>query len=56
MKIRTKLFGGFAIVVAIGIFLGAAGLYSNKKLTSSSDVILNLADTRTSISSILSSH
>jgi methyl-accepting chemotaxis protein len=56
MKIRTKLFGGFFIVVAIGVSLGALGLYSNNELTSSSEDILNLADTRTSISSILSSH
>jgi methyl-accepting chemotaxis protein len=56
VKIRTKLFGGFLIVVAIGILLGVVGLYSNNQLTSSSEDILGLADTRTSISSILSSH
>ncbi|MDR2942537.1 MAG: methyl-accepting chemotaxis protein, partial [Treponema sp.] len=56
MKIRMKLSGGFFIVVAIGVIVGALGLYSNKRLTSSSEDILNLADTRTSISSILSSH
>jgi methyl-accepting chemotaxis protein len=56
MKIRTKLFGGFFIVVAIGTLLGVMGLYSNKKLTSESEDILELAETRTSISSILSSH
>jgi methyl-accepting chemotaxis protein len=56
MKIRVKLFGGFFIVVAIGVLLGALGLYSNKKLTASSEDILQLAETRTSISSILSSH
>jgi len=56
VRIRTKLFGGFFIVVAIGILLGAVGLYSNTQLTSSSEDILSLADTRTSISSILSSH
>jgi len=56
MKIRTKLFGGFFIVVAIGVFLGALGLYGNNELTSSSEDILDLSDTRTSISSILNSH
>ena len=56
MKIRVKLFGGFFIVVAIGIFLGVTGLYSNQELVSSSEDILNLAGTRTSISSILNSH
>ena len=35
MKIRTKLFGGFFIIVAIGAFLGAVGYYSNTQLTSS---------------------
>ena len=56
MKIRTKLFGSFFIVVVIGIFLGVLGLYNNKKLTFLSEDILNLAGTRTSISSILGSH
>ena len=56
MKIRTKIFGGFIIVVAIGIFLGAVGFYSNKKLTSSSEEMLHLSETRSIITSILSSH
>jgi methyl-accepting chemotaxis protein len=56
MKIRVKLFGGFFIVVTIGAFLGALGLYSIKKLTSSSEDILHTAETRTRISSILNSH
>jgi hypothetical protein len=56
MKIRTKLFGGFFSVVAIGIFLGGVGFYSNLEFSSSSGDVLRLADTRTSISSILSSH
>jgi len=56
MKIRTKLFGSFFIAVAIGIFLGVLGLYSNKKLTSLSEDILSLSDTRKSISAILDSH
>ena len=56
MKIRTKLFGGFFIVVAIGIFLGVLGLYIDTRLTALSEDVLHLAETRTSISSILSSH
>ncbi|MDR2717741.1 MAG: HAMP domain-containing protein, partial [Treponema sp.] len=56
MKIRSKLFGGFFIVVAIGVFLGVVGFYSNTKFSSSSGDVLRLANTRTSIASILSSH
>jgi methyl-accepting chemotaxis protein len=56
MKIRTKLFCGFFIVVAIGIFLGVLGLYNNKILTSSLEDILNLSDASTNNSSILNSH
>ena len=56
MKIRVKLFGGFFIVVAIGIFLGVLGLYIDTRLTALSEDVLDLANTRTSISSILSSH
>ena len=56
MKIRTKLLSGFFIVVAIGVFLGILGLYTDENLTSSSEDILHLAETRTSISSILNSH
>ncbi|MCL2067665.1 MAG: methyl-accepting chemotaxis protein [Treponema sp.] len=56
MKIRTKLFGGFFIVVAIGIFLGSLGLHNDSKLVSLSEDILHLAETRTDISSILNSH
>ena len=56
MKIRTKLFGGFFIVVAIGVFLGGLGLFSNRELTSASEGILHLSETRTSVSSILNSH
>ena len=40
MKIRTKLFGGFLIVAAIGIVLGAVGYYSNKKLTAISEEMM----------------
>jgi len=56
MKIRRKLLVGFSIVVGIGMFLGALGLYIDTRLTSLSEEVLDLANTRTSISSILSSH
>jgi len=56
MKIRTKLFGGFFIVVAIGVFLGAVGLYSDNKLTSLSEENLHLEEIKSNISSILNSH
>jgi methyl-accepting chemotaxis protein len=56
MKIRTKLFGGFSIVVAIGVFLGVLGFYSNNKLTSLSENILHAEEIRVKITSILNSH
>jgi methyl-accepting chemotaxis protein len=56
MKVRTKLFGGFVIAALIGVFLGVMGLYSNKRLTLSSEATLRLSETRSSISSILGSH
>jgi methyl-accepting chemotaxis protein len=56
MKIRTKLFGGFFIVVVIGIILGVVGYYSNIELSSSADYIHNLSDVRMSITTILNSH
>jgi methyl-accepting chemotaxis protein len=56
MEIRTKLFGGFSIIAVIGIFLGAVGLYSDKDLTSSSEDMLHLEETKSNISSILNSH
>ena len=56
MKIRTKLFGGFAIIVVIGVLLGAVGYYSNTKLTSSSQAILLLSEVRMKITEILNSH
>ena len=56
MKIRRKLLVGFSIVVGIGMFLGVLGLYIDTRLTSLSEEVLDLADTRSSISSILSSH
>jgi len=56
MKIRTKLFGGFAITVVIGVLLGAVGYYSNTKLTSSSEAILRLSEVRMNITEILNAH
>jgi len=56
MKIRTKLFGGFFIIVAIGVILGIVGFFSNLKLTSSSADILHLSKIRMSITSILNAH
>ena len=56
MKIRIKLFGGFLIVVIIGIFLGALGYYSNNKLTAFSGDILGISHRSASIASILNAH
>jgi hypothetical protein len=54
MKIRVKLFIGFFIVVAIGIFLGVMGFYSIAVLTNLSVGIRNLSGLKSSVSSILS--
>ena len=56
MKIRIKLFGGFFIIVAIGVVLGVVGYYSIGRLTSSSEDILRVSEVRASITSILNSH
>ena len=56
MKIRGKLLGGFSIVVAIGIFLGVLGFYSNNKLTAFSGDILGISQRSSSIASILTAH
>jgi hypothetical protein len=56
MKVRTKLFGGFVIAATIGVFLGVMGLFSNQKLTVTSEATLGLSETRSRISSILGSH
>jgi len=56
MKIRVKLFGGFFIVVAVGLVLGVVGYYSNSKLTVSSQHILDLSEVRVTITSILNAH
>ena len=56
MKIRTKLFGGFFIIVGIGGLLGIMGLSNDKKLVALSQEILYLAETRSTFSSVLSAH
>ena len=56
MKIRVKLFGGFFIVVSIGLVLGIVGYYSNAKLTASSKHILDYSEVRVTITSILNAH
>ena len=56
MKIRTKLFGGFFIVVTIGVFLGALGFYSNYHLTALSGEILGISKRSASVASILNAH
>jgi methyl-accepting chemotaxis protein/CheY-like chemotaxis protein len=56
MKVRTKLFGGFFLVVAIGVLLGILGYFNNRQLTSSTEDLLDLSDTRSRMSSILNSH
>jgi len=56
MKIRVKLFGGFFIVVSIGLVLGIVGYYSNAKLTASSKHILDFSEVRVTITSILNAH
>jgi len=56
MKVRTKILGGFAIVAAIGVFLGLMGLYGERKLTSASGDILSLSGTGSNLSRILASH
>jgi len=56
LKIRIKLFGGFSIVVVIGVLLGTVGYYSNMKLTSSSQDILLLSEVRMNVTSILNAH
>ena len=56
MKIRAKLFGGFFIVVAIGVFLGVLGLYSNRELVSTAEGLLSRAEARTDITTALTGH
>jgi methyl-accepting chemotaxis protein len=56
MKNRKKLFGGFSIIVAIGVLLGIVGYYSNINLTSSSHDILILSEVRMNITEILNTH
>ena len=56
MKIRTKLFCGFISFAVIGIFLGAIGLYGNRKITSSIEILLGLSKRGASVTSILNAH
>ena len=56
MKIRAKLFGGFGIIVVIGIILGVVGYYSNNQLTKSSEEMLNISNIGETITSILTAH
>ncbi|MCL1992245.1 MAG: methyl-accepting chemotaxis protein [Spirochaetes bacterium] len=56
MKIRTKLLGGFAIVVVIVVFLGFLGMHINRTFDTLSIETVHLSETRTSISSILNTH
>ncbi|MCL2008226.1 MAG: methyl-accepting chemotaxis protein [Treponema sp.] len=56
MKIRAKLFSGFLVVMAIGILLGAVGLFGNNRLVSYSEEILGIAETSSHVSAILNSH
>ena len=56
MKIRVKLICGFLILAIMGAFLGATGLYSNRRSTASAEALLGLFKSSFSISSILSAH
>ncbi|MCL1836522.1 MAG: methyl-accepting chemotaxis protein [Treponema sp.] len=56
MKVRTKLFGGFFAVVGIGVLLGAIGLYSDIALTAASEDMLDISETKSTVSTILISH
>jgi methyl-accepting chemotaxis protein len=56
MKIRAKLFGGFFIVIAIGITLGVVGYYSIRQITSTSADIRRRTGIKSNVSSILGSH
>src|SRR5215469_18649011 len=56
MKVRAKLFVGFAIIAAIGVFLGIMGLYIDRRLTNESDDMRIISETRSTITTILSAH
>src|SRR5215469_1858475 len=56
MKVRAKLFVGFAIIAAIGVFLGIMGLYIDRRLTNESDDMRVISETRSTITTILSAH
>ena len=56
MKIRSKLFSGFSVVVIIGVFLGAMGLYSISQLVFTSEDLLDRSEARTGITTALTGH
>ena len=56
MKIRSKLFCGFFVVVGIGVILGILGFYSIYRLVSLTENITNISETRTNVGAILNSH
>ncbi|MDR0448157.1 MAG: methyl-accepting chemotaxis protein [Treponema sp.] len=56
MKIIIKLFGSFMIIAFIGVFLGAIGIYGDRRLTSLSNEVHITSEARSTISSILNSH
>ena len=56
MKIRTKLFSSFFIVVAIGMFLGVMGLNNNRRLFYLSEKTIEMGETRAHISAALNAH
>jgi methyl-accepting chemotaxis protein len=56
MKIRSKLFVGFAIVLLFGITLGGAGLISSQQLTRMATELEALEATSTGISGVLNAH
>jgi len=56
MKIRTKILGGFGAIAIIGVFLGLMGLYSERKLTSASGDIRDLAKVGSNVSVVLAAH
>jgi methyl-accepting chemotaxis protein/CheY-like chemotaxis protein len=56
MKMRAKFLVCFAAVAGIGVLLGATGLYTDRKLTASSEVVLDYSAAGSRVSAILSSH
>jgi methyl-accepting chemotaxis protein len=56
MKMRAKFLTCFIVIAAIGIFIGAMGVFSNTQLISTANDMLGLSETGARVSSILSSH